>query len=238
MSTVKRIVCLANSRKLNGRCIAGKELVEGRPAQWIRPVSNRDHQEVSEYERQYEDGTDPENLDIIDIPLLGAHPQGYQQENWLLDSGRYWSKVGRFQFDKLSELADRADGLWIDGEHSYNGLNDRVPMHIAAGLTTSLKIIGVDVLTLSVFSSCDAFGNSKRRVQAQFRFAKKIYHLWVTDSRYERRYLQQPDGQHYIYRCCLTISLGEAFNGYAYKLVAAIIEQERPISEVKCDVLA
>ena len=26
MSAVKRIVCLANSRKLNGRCIAGKEL--------------------------------------------------------------------------------------------------------------------------------------------------------------------------------------------------------------------
>ena len=228
MSTVKRIVCLANSRKLNGRCIAGKELVEGRPAQWIRLVSSRNNQEVSEYERQYEDGTDPENLDIIDIPLLGAHPQGYQQENWLLDPGRYWSKVGRFQFDKLSELADRADGLWIDGEHSFNGLNDRVPIHIAAGLTTSLKLIGVDALTLSVFSPGEAFGNSKRRVQAQFRFAEKVYHLWVTDPRYERRYLQQPDGQHYIRHCCLTISLGESFSGYTYKLVAAIIEQKWP----------
>ncbi|MGH3995945.1 MAG: dual OB domain-containing protein, partial [Pseudonocardiaceae bacterium] len=103
MSTVKCIVCLANSRKLNGRCIAGKELVKGRPAQWIRPVSSRDHQEVSEYERQYKDGTDPENLDIIDIPLLDAHPQEYQQENWLLDPNQYWSKVERFQFDKLSE---------------------------------------------------------------------------------------------------------------------------------------
>ena len=26
MATVKRIVCLANSRKLSGRCVAGKEL--------------------------------------------------------------------------------------------------------------------------------------------------------------------------------------------------------------------
>ena len=26
--TVKRIVCLANSRKLSGRCIAGKELLQ------------------------------------------------------------------------------------------------------------------------------------------------------------------------------------------------------------------
>lgn len=226
MSTVKCIVCLANSRKLNGRCIAGKELVKGRPAQWIRPVSSRDHQEVSEYERQYKDGTDPENLDIIDIPLLDAHPQEYQQENWLLDPNQYWSKVERFQFDKLSELVDQADGLWIDGEHSYNGLNDRVPIHIAAGLTTSLKLIRLDALTLSVFSPGEAFGNSKRRVQAQFRFAEKEYHLWVTDPRYERRYLQQPDGQHYVRHCYLTISLGEAFSGYTYKLVAAIIEQE------------
>ena len=29
MPTVKRIVCLANSRKLTGRCVAGKELLEG-----------------------------------------------------------------------------------------------------------------------------------------------------------------------------------------------------------------
>ena len=30
MATVKRIVCLANSRKLSGRCVAGKELSSGR----------------------------------------------------------------------------------------------------------------------------------------------------------------------------------------------------------------
>ncbi|MBV9728337.1 MAG: hypothetical protein JO309_02760 [Pseudonocardiales bacterium] len=226
MSTVKRIVCLANSRKLSGRCIAGKELVEGRPAQWIRLVRNRDRQEVSEHERQYKDGTDPENLDIIDIPLLGAHPQGYQQENWLLDPSQFWSKVGRFQFDKLPELVDQTDGLWIDGEHTRNVLNDRVPIHIAAGLTTSLKPISVDALALSVFSSGEAFGDSKRRVQAQFGFAEKEYRMWVTDPRYECRHLQQPDGRHHIRRCCLTISLGEAYKGYAYKLVAAIIEHE------------
>ncbi len=52
-TTTKRIVCLANSRKLQGRCIAGRELVSGKPAAWIRPVSDREHEEVSEYERQY-----------------------------------------------------------------------------------------------------------------------------------------------------------------------------------------
>jgi len=48
MATVKRIVCLANSRKLQGRCIAGREIVQGKPGAWIRPVSAREHEEVSE----------------------------------------------------------------------------------------------------------------------------------------------------------------------------------------------
>ncbi len=51
MKTVKQVVCLANSRKLNGRCIAGKELVQGKATDWIRPVSTREHEEVSEYEQ-------------------------------------------------------------------------------------------------------------------------------------------------------------------------------------------
>jgi len=81
VATVKRIVCLANSRKLNGRCIAGKELLGGRSVGWIRPVSAREHEEVSEYERQYEDGSDPQVLDIIDVSLLDPRPKSYQQEN-------------------------------------------------------------------------------------------------------------------------------------------------------------
>ena len=37
--TVKRIVCLANSRMPGGNCVAGKEvLVGGKIGGWIRPV--------------------------------------------------------------------------------------------------------------------------------------------------------------------------------------------------------
>ncbi len=47
-----QMVCLANSRKLMGRCIAGKQRQAGKAAgRWIRPVSQRENQEVSEYER-------------------------------------------------------------------------------------------------------------------------------------------------------------------------------------------
>jgi hypothetical protein len=62
MAAVKRIVCLANSRKLSGRCIAGKEFGGNAAGTWIRPVGAREHGEVSEYERQYEDGSDPQKI--------------------------------------------------------------------------------------------------------------------------------------------------------------------------------
>lgn len=225
MPTVKRLVCLANSRKLNGRCIAGIELAEVRRAGWIRPVSAREHEEVSEYERQYEDGSDPRLLDVMDVPLLEPRPKGYQQENWLLDPEHYWRKVGRLNWEGLEALLDRLERLWIDGDSTYNGLNDRIRLEQATGVRSSLRLVRVHRLALSVFRPGEAFGNPKRRVQARFQYADAEYHLWVTDPAYERAYLAKADGEYPIGESFLTVSLGEPYNGYCYKLVAAIMER-------------
>ena len=80
-NTVKRILCLANSRKLSGRCVAGREIVNSQAGAWIRPVSDREHQEVSEEEQRYEDGTRPQVLDVIHLPLIEQRPHQFQQEN-------------------------------------------------------------------------------------------------------------------------------------------------------------
>lgn len=152
MPTVKRLVCLANSRKLNGRCVAGIELAQdNRRIAWIRPVSAREHEEVSEYERQYEDGSDPRVLDIMEVPLLEPRPKGYQQENWLLDPDKYWRKAGRLDWDELDRIAGGVSALWIDGYSTYNGLNDKIPLILTADVRSSLRLIRVARLTLSVF---------------------------------------------------------------------------------------
>ena len=225
MATVKRIICLANSRKLSGRCIAGKELERGQPVGWIRPVSAREHEEVSEYERQYEDGSDPRVLDIMDVPLLAARPKGYQQENWLLDPDHYWVKVDSAAWKDLQQLIDPVGPLWINGHSTYNGLNDTIPLSLATALDSSLRLVRVDHLTLSIFKPGKIFGNTKRRVQGRFRHDEIEYCLWITDPVYERAYMPKLDGRYEIGECLLTISLGEPYKDDCYKLIAAIIER-------------
>ena len=224
MGVTKRIVCLANSRKLNGRCVAGIELVDRRPVGWIRPISNREHQEVSEYERQYPDGSDPRVLDVIDVPLVGPAPGTYQRENWLLDPQPYWTKVATAGWDRLGPLTQPSGPLWVNGDRTFHGLNDKIAVAVADALDSSLTLIRIDGLRLRTFAPSKGFGNNKRRVQALFEFDGVKYRLRVTDPVYERRYLAHPDGEHQLDECFLTVSLGEPFKDACYKLVAAIME--------------
>lgn len=226
MSNLKRIVCLANSRKLSGRCVAGREWSEKLGAgEWFRPVSERENQEVSERERQYEDGSDPRLLDIIDIPVLEYQPQDHQVENWLLDSKSYWVKIGDFARNRLPEIVDPVSLLWIDGHSTSNGLNDKIPLKLTKSISGSLRLIHVERLMLSIFAPGEAFGNPKRRVQGRFQHANTEYALWITDPKYERKYLAKQDGNYELAHCYLTISLGEPW-GDVYKLIAAVIEAE------------
>jgi hypothetical protein len=228
-TTVKRIVCLANSRKTSGRCIAGKGLVQtershgARIGSWIRPVSTRPSEEVSEYERQYEDGSDPQLLDIIDVPLLRHRPKDYQQENWIIDNSRYWVRIDQFRLDQLDQITDEERQLWTNASSTYHGCNDRVHQDTAVRLRDSLRLIKSDDLTLTVFAPGEDFGNLKRRVQGRFQYKGIDYWLWVTDPNYERKYLQLPNGNYQVGKCFLTISLGELYDCYAYKFIAAII---------------
>lgn len=219
----KRIVCLANSRKLSGRCIAGREWNGKQAGAWLRPVSARENEEVSENERQYEDGSDPKLLDIIDIPVHSSRGRGYQTENWLIDDRHYWKRVGTVAWGDLPKLAGAPGPLWIDGYSTYSGTNDRVPLAEAARLTDSLRLLHLPALELAVFAPGADFGNPRRNVQGRFEYSGVRYALRVTDPVIERSYLAKRDGSYELGECFVTVSLGEAYEGYCYKLIAAII---------------
>lgn len=225
MNYVRNIVCLANSRKTSGRCIVGKELKDGKIGQWIRPVSTRATHEISEGERRYQDGHDPQLLDIIKIPLNRPHPLAHQQENHVIDPECYWEKQGSMLFQDIKTGIDNPKIIWGIGQSSYSGLNNRVAIGQADGI--SLYLIFVDCLELIVGRKAPEYSDSKRAVRADFEYRNNRYRIDVTDPVIEKNYLSKGDGKYEIMQPLLCISLGDPYEGYYYKLIAAVLWEER-----------
>lgn len=228
MGYEKTIVCLANSRKISGRCIAGKEALSKGFGEWVRPVSSRQSAEISEEERRYENGEDPRLFDVVTIPMLEHRPKAYQAENHLIDDEMYWVKVGRLGWNDAGKLVDRQRGpLWLNNDSSYNGLNDRISLALAEKLRGSLLLIEPESLSIRV--AVEGMEYRKRRVRAHFRYDGHEYILAVTDPYIERTYLDMKDGEHKVPNAYLCISLGDVFDRdqCCYKLVAAVITPDR-----------
>lgn len=222
----RTILCLANSRKTSGRCIAGKEYLSGRPGPWIRPVSSRSEGEISEEERQYSNGADPQVLDIVTIPLLGpfvAERHPFQTENFRIDSSYYWENAGRVPFAELANWTDNPATLWVNSFQTYHGINDRVPDDQAVLLTDSLYLLRLQSLSIHVFAPGADFGNLKRRVQVDFSHRGIRYKIWTGDPRIEREFLAKPDGTYDLGAAYVTVSLAEPYDGFCYKVAATIL---------------
>src|ERR1700674_4959190 len=121
MAYIKRIICLANSYKTGGTCIAGKEVLANGYGGWIRPVSARSTAEVWPSESRYENYASPKLLDIIDVPLLNPAPQHHQTENHVIDTTQRWTKVGELPWNVLAELRDQPATLWSNSDRTNTG---------------------------------------------------------------------------------------------------------------------
>ena len=222
----KTFVCLANSRKPRGRCVAGREWNAGQFGGWIRPVGNGDgksdeiSEAVSSKEMMYEDCTYPKPLDVISVHLIGKMPHEYQKENWLIDSKHCWIKERREKWDTLFDLTGPMDHLWELGRNSASGKNNMVSKAAAKEIDHTLRLVEVHGLEVSV-------GNTpKRPVRANFSFNNQDYGLKVTDPIIEQRARSKETSSYIIDKCFITVSLvGPSKNdGRHVKLAAAIIE--------------
>jgi hypothetical protein len=225
MSYTKTIVCLANSRKPpSGRCVAGREVTASGFGDWIRPVSARPTQEISEEERRYENGGDPRVLDVVTITMARSQPHLHQQENHLIDADYYWEKQRTISWPELQDaIEDPAGPLWLNGPSSTYGRNDRVPEDRLSELTRSLYLIQPQNLELIVASEGGNFGPARRRVRARFDLCGCRYCIVVTDPLIERTCLAGDNGVTKVEDALICVSLGEVFHAFAYKLAAAVI---------------
>ena len=224
MSTIRRVVCLANSRKVSGRCIAGKEILPDSCGGWVRPVSARPSREISEEERRYEDGTSAQVLDVIDIPIVGPVAGGNQAENFLIDPHECWIKAGVVPRYSVPRFLDHPESLWKNGSASRDGENDRVRIDAGMVRAGSLYLIAPEQLTLHVVSENIGVVRLRRRVRGAFWYRGTRYNLVVTDPVVERAFLAKADGGYPLDAAFVCVSLSEMYSdGYSYKLVASVI---------------
>ncbi len=221
----KRIVCLANSRKVGGRCIAGK--VVPKLVEWIRPVSARPAEEISLTEMQYANGGLPHLLDILEIDHLQPNPKRFQTENHLIDPGVNWVKIGVFPRKDLNTSCDSPDSLWNAHQNSYWGKNDRIMSGETNDLKQSLFLIRIDTSEIVVRDEDAFFGHSRghKKVRVEFEYNGVDYRLPVTDPDMESKCQANDDGTYPMVTSCYTcISLGLPHtDDFCYLFAAAII---------------
>ena len=229
MAYTKRIVCLANSLKTGGLCIAGREVTDFSYGAWIRPVSVRPHEELTYLEYRYPDGSSARLLDILDVPLLRPSPDGHQRENHLIDPNGKWTKHGELPFDKLRQLAESPRSLWSNADHTASGLINCVSREEAALYGESLYLI--EVAELAVCVTQGQHGN--KSFYGVFTLNGMVYKLSVTDPAIRERLDSYRLGKYRLpeYRnAILCVSLTKPYegDGRCHKLIAAVLTPPAP----------
>ncbi|MPZ22941.1 MAG: hypothetical protein GEU28_05240 [Dehalococcoidia bacterium] len=221
---VVEIICLANSLKHQGRCVAGLRMDGGG---WIRPVSPGDG---TLWQHQYTlpDGSEARPLDLLRVEVGRARPVAHQPENWTLGD-RPWELAGRPTPAAADEVM--AANLVRDGA-LFGDSRSRIPFTEFARrpAPASLALAVPANIRWVARTTGDA-----RQARTQFTLGGNDYDLSVTDPLWRQRMERLPDGSHSWkalgfpeqQRAMLTLSLGEPYEGHCYKLVAAVM----PINE-------
>jgi len=208
--------------------VAGKEFVNGKFGDWIRPVNAQNDDAIAEVDMQFENGKSTEVLDIVTIQMMEASPNGHQTENHQINPDYYWVKQARATWEQILSATDKVAGpIWVNGTSSFHGTNDKVPEANTKKLSSSLMLIKPAELDLVVGRESQFTGGTKRRIRANFRFNDVRYNFVVTDPWIDAKYFEGPDGTYRINESRLCISLSGVIGDHAIKLAAAVITPER-----------
>jgi hypothetical protein len=214
-------VCLANSRKHNGRCLAGKAFFNGTYSKWIRPVTAHPSEELQSHEHCLQSGEDSSILDLLEVQLLRPKGKQHQQENWLMDVSVPLKKRGTLSLGDVFQIVDSPGSLWGVGFSSKSGLNNFVPASEIHQFNSSLYLIDVNNFKIQIIE--EVYPYKRKTMVGVFSYKDADYKLKITDPEFEGKFIDRPLGDYEIERSLLTISLGENFRESYYKLIAGII---------------
>lgn len=217
-----QFICLANSRKMQGRCVAGLR-TDG--SGWFRPVSALADGTLSYSNCILDDGNEAALLDVVEVDVVRPRPEPHQPENWELAPAT-WHVVQRIA--PANAYAGLRTAL-VPGPALLGGPGDRVAHapFLVTPAAASLSIVEPSSVQWEITTSL----RGNRQTRCWFVLGGANYNLSVTDLKIERALSGHAQGVHPRdaagippqARVLLTISLSEPFNGDCYKLVAAVL---------------
>ena len=183
------IVILANSRRHDGHCIAGKDLATG---EWIRPINTlgKGKPRLDQSAFMGEDfaslnmpKSGPQLLDCVRIGFNKPCGDYCQPENILID-GNKWAGLSRFSHERISELIDGPACCFIGKDDCYSDYYPAAAIK-KNPLKSSLMLIQItkDENKSEIVHTTSVRGNPQHRLI--FEYGSRTYNLVITDKTYE-----------------------------------------------------
>jgi hypothetical protein len=213
-------VCLANSQKHGGRCVAGITAA----GVWVRPVSSEPDGTLCPRDYTFGDGSEPALLDVIRLEASHS-PKPHQPENWRISSAQ-WQCLGRLGSQEARRWLHQ---VAIPGPQLLGSTADRFSYTdlVERPIRSSLCVIEPAELRWHVTTNF----RGDRQIRADFELAGMSYNLSVSDPGWADRlsnfgfgsYSSSEAGILRSQAAFLTVSLTEPFNGSCFKLIAAVV---------------
>ena len=223
------IVILANSLRMGGHCLAGKDLHTG---EWIRPINTinpkrPDPSAFRNYDllKLYGNESGPQLFDCVRIGFKKKCPTKCQPENFFIDQNP-WKPLEPFQRDKIPELVDEPPFMWLGQKDTMSPAPDRISQERVnkQPIDSSLIFMKLEPSKNEMKFIPDTDYHHRSRKRMQFLYGGKRYSLVVKDIHHlnplEKGIKEKP-----VPECYVTIGLTELHketNGH-YKLIVGLI---------------
>lgn len=215
----KYFICLANSYKRGGRCVAGVEIVsdnsgrwkpvrndDGRP-RWIRPIAKTTYGEIPNFMAE-----DIELFSVVKLTNVASCPEQAHVENV------YYSLMEQCEYNV--SLESSILNQLIDNKHQsiFQNRGRAVSAEMLMGINYSLMLVHPD--------KAGAYRDENReksKNRMKFTYYGVEYDFPITDPAFLDEFKIEPERYANIPNVYLAISLGLEFEGWHHKLVAGVI---------------
>jgi len=209
-----KLLCLANSYKEKGRCVAGvlldednQPVIENEKPIWIRPVYRDGHGQIPNNICEH-----VQPLDIIELKDAEIIGEGYQSENTTYDENRI-VVIGKGDMELINDL-------YADTDLIFGNRGKAVNQDVIKDLDHSLIII--NTTDFEIFEK-EYDGKKHPQIRLKFNYRDKTYDFPITDPAFLKNYGQNKGILDDKDNINLVLSLGIPLDDWHYKLVATVL---------------